>query len=142
MAPKRLQRSRLRPASAVALAGFDLHQRRIHEGNYNSRVSTTGVSIMGDSQLRQDVLDELEFEPSIDAVHIGVAVHAGVVTLTGHVGSYAEKLAAVTAVRRVKGVRAIADEIHARYPSAKKTADDEIAKRAVDILRWDTMVPS
>jgi osmotically-inducible protein OsmY len=97
---------------------------------------------MGDSQLRQDVLDELEFEPSIDAVHIGVAVHAGVVTLTGHVGSYAEKLAAVTAVRRVKGVRAIADEIHARYPSAKKTADDEIAKRAVDILRWDTMVPS
>ena len=97
---------------------------------------------MGDLQLRQDVLDELEFEPSIDAVHIGIAVDAGIVTLTGHVGSYAEKLAAVTAVRRVKGVRAIADEIQVRYPSDKKTADDEIAKRAADILRWDSMVPS
>ena len=97
---------------------------------------------MADLQLQQDVLDELEFEPSIDAVHIGVAVDAGIVTLTGHVGSYAEKLAAVTAVRRVKGVRAIADEIQVRYPSDKKTADDEIAKRAADILRWDSMVPS
>jgi osmotically-inducible protein OsmY len=93
-------------------------------------------------QLRQDVLDELEFEPSVNAAHIGVAVEAGVVTLSGHVGSYAEKMAAVAATRRVKGVQAIADEIEVRYASDRKTADDEIAKRAVDILGWDTMVPS
>jgi osmotically-inducible protein OsmY len=53
-------------------------------------------------QLRQDILDELEFEPSIDAAHIGVAVECGVVTLTGHVSNYGEKLAVVQAVRRVK----------------------------------------
>jgi osmotically-inducible protein OsmY len=60
-------------------------------------------------QLRQNVLDELEYEPSIDAEHIGVAVDKGVVTLTGHVGSYAEKQAAIAAVRRVKGVRGRGD---------------------------------
>ena len=97
---------------------------------------------MSELQLRQGVVDELEFEPSVDAAHIGVAVEKGVVTLTGHVASYAEKQAAIAAVRRVKGVRAIAEEIEIRYPSDKKTSDDEIAKRAIDILSWDTMVPS
>jgi len=93
-------------------------------------------------QLRQDILDELEFEPSVSAAHIGVAVEAGVATLSGHVRTYAEKLAAVSATRRVRGVKAIADEIEVRYASDKKTGDDEIAKRARDILGWDTMVPS
>jgi hyperosmotically inducible protein len=97
---------------------------------------------MSELQLRQDVVDELEFEPSVDAAHIGVAVDKGVVTLTGHVASYAETQAAIAAVRRVKGVRAIAEEIEVRYPLDKKTSDDEIAQRAIDILGWDTMVPS
>jgi osmotically-inducible protein OsmY len=97
---------------------------------------------MGDLQLRQNVVDELEYEPSVDAAHIGVAVDKGVVTLTGHVASYAEKQAAIAAVRRIKGVRAIAEEMEVRYPSGKKTSDDEIAKRAIDILDWDTMVPN
>jgi osmotically-inducible protein OsmY len=92
-------------------------------------------------QFRQNVLDELEFEPSIDAAHIGVAVDKGAITLTGHVANYAEKEAAIAAVRRVKGVHAIADNIEVRCPSDKKRSDDEIAKRAVDILEWDTMVP-
>ena len=96
---------------------------------------------MSELQLRQDVVDELEFEPSVDAAHIGVAVEKGVVTLTGHVASYAEKQAAIAAVRRVKGVRAIAEEIEVRYALDKKTSDDEIAQRAIDILGWDTMVP-
>jgi osmotically-inducible protein OsmY len=97
---------------------------------------------MSDLQLRQDILDELEFEPSVNAAHIGVAVESGVVTLTGHASTYPEKLAVVKAVRRVKGVRAIAEEIEVRLLGDKKTADDEIAKRAVDILGWYTMVPS
>jgi osmotically-inducible protein OsmY len=97
---------------------------------------------MSSLQLRQDILDELEYEPSVDAAHIGVAVDKGVVTLTGHVAKYAEKQAALAAVRRIQGVRAIAEEIEVRYPSDKKTSDDEIAKRAIDILGWDTMVPS
>lgn len=97
---------------------------------------------MSDKQLRQDVIDELEFDPSVNAAHVGVAVDGGVVTLTGHVSSYAEKLAAEAATRRVQGVRAIAQEIEVRYPNEKKTADDEIAKRALDIMRWSAVVPS
>lgn len=96
---------------------------------------------MDDRQLQQKVLDELDFDPSIDAANIGVAVDDGVVTLTGHVSSYAEKLGAEQAARRVKGVRAVAQEIEVRYPTDKKTSDDEIAKRALSILKWDTTIP-
>ena len=97
---------------------------------------------MTDSQLRQDVIDELEFDPSFSGEHIGVAVDKNVVTLTGHVNSYAEKLAAIAAARRVKGVHAIAENIEVRYAFQNKTADDQIAKRASDILNWDVLVPS
>ena len=59
---------------------------------------------MGDLALRQDVLpDELEFQPNVQSAHIGVAVDRAVVTLSGHVGSYAEKLAAVTATKQGQG---------------------------------------
>ena len=95
-----------------------------------------------DLQLRQDVLDELEFEPSVHAAHIGVAANRGVVTLTGFVTSYAEKTAAERAARRVKGVKAIAEEIEVRLPSDTKRSDDEIAARAVDILKWQVGVPA
>lgn len=97
---------------------------------------------MNDISLRQDILDELEFEPSLDAANIGVAVDKGVVTLTGHVSSYAEKIIAEKAVQRVKGVRAVAEEIEVRYPNDKKLADDEIAQRALAIIAWDATVPA
>jgi osmotically-inducible protein OsmY len=91
--------------------------------------------------LRQYVIDELDFDPSFDSANVGVAVENGVVTLTGHVGSYAEKIAAEKAAQRVKGVHAVAQEIEVRYPEQKKTADDQIAERAVAIIGWDAMVP-
>jgi osmotically-inducible protein OsmY len=93
-------------------------------------------AMSNDLQLRQDVIDELEFEPSVNAAHIGVTANHGVLTLTGFVTSYAEKTAAEQAALRVKGVRAIAEEIQVRLPSDTKRADDEIAARAVDILKW------
>ncbi len=96
---------------------------------------------MSDKTLKQAVEDELEWEPSINAEHIGVTAENGVVTLTGHVGSYAEKFTAEKAVRRVKGVRGIAQEIEIRFPSDKKTSDDQIAKRALDIIAWDSTIP-
>ncbi len=95
---------------------------------------------MSDKQLRQDILDEFEFDPSFNAAHIGVVVDKNVVSLTGHVESYAEKLAVLGAARRVKGVQAIADEIEVRFPNQPKTADDQIAQRATDILRWNSVV--
>ncbi len=96
---------------------------------------------MSDASIRQNVMDELDFEPSVSSEHIGVAVDKGIVTLTGHVGSYIEKLAAERAARRVKGVLAIAEEIKVRFPEDKKTADDEIAQRAVNTLKWSSLVP-
>jgi osmotically-inducible protein OsmY len=83
-----------------------------------------------DSQLRQDIIDELDFDPSLSGEHIGVAVDNNIVTLSGHVNSYAEKLAAIEAARRVKGVHAIAENIEVRYPYQSRPADDQIAKPA------------
>jgi osmotically-inducible protein OsmY len=95
-----------------------------------------------DLHLQQRVIDALEFDPAVDAAHIGVNVNEGVATLSGHVRSFAEKFAAERAARQVKGVRAVAQELDVRLPSDKKVADDEIAARALRILDWDQLVPA
>ena len=95
-----------------------------------------------DQRLKQAVLDELQWEPSINAAHIGVAAKNGVVTLMGHVENFAEKSAAEKAARRVNEVRAVAEEIEVRLPFNVKHGDEEIAAAAVDRLRWDASVPS
>lgn len=97
---------------------------------------------MSDIQLRQDILDELDFEPSIDAADVGVAVEDGVITLTGHVPTYAQKITVEDVVRRVKGVKGIAQHIEVRPFGTHRTADDEIAKRAVNTIKWNTSVPA
>ncbi|MEK1887146.1 MAG: BON domain-containing protein [Phyllobacterium sp.] len=96
---------------------------------------------MDDMTLRQNVIDELEFEPSINAAHIGVAADNGVITLTGHVPTFAEKNRVADVVCRVKGVRGIAQEIEVRPRGEHRTADDEIAKRALSVIRWNTVIP-
>jgi osmotically-inducible protein OsmY len=96
---------------------------------------------MTDMQLRLDIIDELDFEPSIGAADIGVAVDQGVVTLTGHVRSYSDKIKTLDIVENIVGVRAIADEIEVRPIGAHITADDEIAKRVINSLKWNTSVP-
>jgi osmotically-inducible protein OsmY len=97
--------------------------------------------VMDDIRLRQNILDEMEFEPSIDAAGIGVAVHSGIVTLTGHVRTYAEKEAAERVASRVKGVRGIAADIEVQIFGPKATDDDDIARRAVKMLDWNVSVP-
>lgn len=94
-----------------------------------------------DSQLQHDVMAELEWEPSVDHADIGVSVIDGVVTLSGFVKSYPEKLAAEKAAKRVVGVNAIAEEIKVRLPSEPKSADHEIAKRIIDLFSWNVMIP-
>jgi osmotically-inducible protein OsmY len=96
---------------------------------------------MNDNVVRQAIIDELEFEPSIDAADIGVAVENGVAILTGHVPTYAQKATLEHVVRRVAGVRGIAQEIEVRPFGANQTADDEIAKRALYMINWNTAVP-
>lgn len=89
-----------------------------------------------DSRIRDDVIEELDFDPSVDNKGIGVAVKNGIVTLSGHVPSYAHKVAAELAARGVKHVKAVALDIEVRLPNEAKRADDEIAERAINILRW------
>lgn len=94
-----------------------------------------------DGQLQHDVVAELEWDPSVDHADIGVAVNDGVVTLAGYVKSYPQKVAAERAVRRVAGVRALAEELKIRFASDPKTADHEIAKRIVDMIGWTVAIP-
>lgn len=96
---------------------------------------------MNDKELRQNVIDELDYEPSIDSADIGIAAEAGVITLTGHVANYPQKLAAERAAWRVKGVKGVAQEIKVRFAGDKKVADDEIAQRALNMLAWNASVP-
>jgi osmotically-inducible protein OsmY len=95
-----------------------------------------------DSHLQQAVLKELSWEPSLTAAHIGVATDHGVVTLTGHVESFAEKQAAETAARRVRGVKAVVEALEVRLPAGIGRSDEEIAAAAIDRLAWDVAVPS
>jgi osmotically-inducible protein OsmY len=94
-----------------------------------------------DRVLQRKVIAELEWEPAVESADIGVAVVDGVVTLSGYVKSYAEKLAAERAVRRVSGANAIAEELKVRYASDPKIADHEIAKRILDVIGWNVLLP-
>lgn len=93
-------------------------------------------------QLRRDVLDELEWEPSIDASKIGVAAKDGVVTLTGEVLHYMDTNEAERLVKRVAGVKAVANEIQARTPGFGGQNDREVAEAALTALKWHTSIPS
>jgi len=92
-----------------------------------------------DEELRRDILAELEYEPSIDARKIGIAVEDGIVTLTGEVPSFAEKWNAERAVERVEGVRGIVNKIEVK--PIGEFSDADIAREAADALRWNLMVP-
>jgi osmotically-inducible protein OsmY len=94
-----------------------------------------------DSQVQHDVMAELEWEPSVDHADIGVAVSSGVVTLSGTVASYAEKLAAEKAARRVEGVKALAEEITVRHMGGSQHSDTEIAERIIALCSWNVIIP-
>lgn len=92
-----------------------------------------------DTELRRDVEQELEWEPAADERNLGVNVARGVVTLSGDVNSYLDKWNAERAVERVRGVRGIANEI--RVLPVGERSDSEIATAALNVLRWDALVP-
>lgn len=94
-----------------------------------------------DDQLQKAVLAELNWEPRVTASHIGVAADNGTVTLTGTVASYGQKHAAEMAAGRVKGVKAIAEEIDVKLPFEIKRSDTDIATAATNRLAWDTTTP-
>ncbi|MBA3909601.1 MAG: ornithine aminotransferase [Rhodobacter sp.] len=97
---------------------------------------------MSDMEIKENILDAFEFEPSLDAASIGVAVDHGVVTLSGHVPTYGQKLKAEELAMAIRGVKAIAQELEVRPIGTHLTADDEIASRVLHVLRWGTTLPA
>ncbi|BAU55063.1 BON domain-containing protein [Mucilaginibacter gotjawali] len=94
-----------------------------------------------DSEIQKNVMDELKWEPILNPSEIGVAVHNGVVTLSGYVDNYAKKIAAENAAWRVKGVQAVAEELEVRFLAGEKLPDNEIAENIVRTLKWHTTIP-
>lgn len=94
-----------------------------------------------DSELQRDVLDELAWEPSVDAAEIGVSVENAVVILNGTVKSLSQKWTAERAAQRVEGVRAVTDELVVKLPGDNQHGDADIARAAVDALDWNVSVP-
>ena len=94
-----------------------------------------------DTQLRDDVQAELSWDPAFKASDIGVIVKDGVVTLTGHLSSHAEKYAAERAVQRVHGVKAVAVEMTVKLPFGNERTDADIAMAAERALEWNVLVP-
>ena len=94
-----------------------------------------------DSELQQDVMTELKWEPTIKAAEIGVGVRDGVVTLSGYVDSFYKKWAAERAAERVFGVKAVAEEIQVRLSGSLKRSDEDIARAVSDALEWNASVP-
>ena len=97
---------------------------------------------MKDLELRKTVESEMAFEPSLNPAEIGVAVNDGIVTLTGWVTSYWQKISAERAASRVAGVKAVANDLEVRLPVNSERTDEDIARAALNALSWNVSVPS
>jgi osmotically-inducible protein OsmY len=92
--------------------------------------------------LQTDVMDELAWDPQVDSSDIAVTVQDNIVTLAGHTASYMEKLAAEKAARRVKGVKAVVNDIDVRIGKAHRDSDSILATNALAMLRWSANIPA
>lgn len=93
-----------------------------------------------DSEIQKDVMDELKWDPMLTVSEIGVAVKKGVVTLSGMVNTYAKKIAAEKAAKRVAGVKAVAEDIEVKISGMGKKNDTEIAEMVLNELKWHSSV--
>jgi osmotically-inducible protein OsmY len=93
-----------------------------------------------DAQIQSDVLAELKWEPRVQPNEIGVVVKNGVVALTGVVDAYTKRWAAEDAAHRVRGVKAVANDIEVRLSRDEKKTDADLAEAVVRALEWDAFV--
>lgn len=94
-----------------------------------------------DTDIQKDIIAELKWDPSLRDEDVAVSVRDGVVTLAGFVDSYVDKWRAERVASRVKGVKAIANDLEVKLPASSQRADPDIARAAVDALRWNIAVP-
>jgi osmotically-inducible protein OsmY len=97
--------------------------------------------MLNNLELQKKVLEAMDWEPSLDATRIGIAASGGVVTLTGQVPSYADRLAAERVVKRIVGVKGLANDLDVRLPGDARRTDTDLATAAVKALEWDVQVP-
>ena len=95
-----------------------------------------------DTQLQLNVLDELKWQPSVDASQVGVTAQDGVITLTGSVPHYAEKLEAERIAKSVLGVKAVVNDLEVHLGGTSDRNDTEITNAALYTLRWHTWIPN
>lgn len=100
------------------------------------------VSVRTDEDIQRDVLEELKWDIRVRPNEIGVAVKDGIVTLTGWVDSYLKKIAAEEDAHRVPGVKAVANDIEVRLPGSAERTDADLAKAALNTLKWDAGIPT
>src|SRR4051795_9601594 len=101
----------------------------------------TAMTTRTDEEIQRDVLEELMWDARVQPNEIGVAVKDGVVTLTGWVDSYLKRWAAEEAAHRVRGVKAVANDIEVRLPGSSERTDADIAASATRALEWDAFIP-
>jgi osmotically-inducible protein OsmY len=99
--------------------------------------TATSTGTRTDEQIQKDVLNELKYDPRVEPNEIGVAAKNGVVTLTGWVDSYTKRWAAEDAAHRVRGVKAVANDVEVRLPSSSERTDADLGEAAVRALEWD-----
>jgi osmotically-inducible protein OsmY len=115
---------------------------RANQANIEKEVTmAVATEVRSDVEIQRDVLDELKWDARVQPNEIGVAVKDGIVTLTGWVDSYTKKWAAEEAAHRVRGVRAVANDIEVRLPFSSERTDVDIAEAVVRALEWDAFVP-
>jgi osmotically-inducible protein OsmY len=95
-----------------------------------------------DRDIQRNIVNELTWEPSLRNDDIAVGVRDGVVTLAGFVDSYADKWTAERVAGRVKGVKAVANDIEVKLPLSSSRPDPDIARAALDALKWHVSVPN
>src|SRR5260370_620817 len=110
--------------------------------NNGKETCNMAVSIRSDEEIQRDVLEELKWDSRVRPNEIGVAVKDGIVTLTGWVDSYLKKIAAEEAAHRVRGVKAVVNDIEVRLPGSAEGTDVVLAKALLHALRGEADCPA
>jgi osmotically-inducible protein OsmY len=116
-------------------------ERRGRKNGFGSHKTHREDIMRTDSEIQRDIEDELRWDPSLENDDVAVSVRDGVVTLAGYVKSYLDKWHAERVASRVKGVKAIANDLTVKLPSSSDRADPDIARAALDALKWNIAVP-
>jgi osmotically-inducible protein OsmY len=99
------------------------------------------MNMKSDKEIQRDVMKELDWDPLVDAIEVGVQVEDGLVTLTGNVANYAKKLAAKRAAHRVVGVLDVVNNLKVELPLPHQKSDQDVARAVRTALEWDVIVP-